>query len=147
MAQSYGVNYLAGPHVDRAYALIAALAPDVEVEEWRRFCAATLKSDERADGNHVIVAIDPVGYLKGICVFAARSDISQKRYLDVPLFAPLSAVDAGGVATALLGFLRQAAGAMGCGAIRFRTLEPDDWSAYLAGDITTGNPAGPTILL
>ena len=144
MPHAYTAAYLSAADVDRAYALIAALAPDLTAEEWRAFCRTGTVAGA-PPGDRIIVATDPLGYVRGICVCAPAGDAGG-RALEVPLFAPLSAADAPGVADALLDGLRRIARRDACATIHFRPLGAEDRTGYLRGEVY-GDAPGVVMLV
>jgi hypothetical protein len=139
MREAYATDYLHAEQIDRAFVLITAFAPAVEASEWRRFCLAS-PSASAVDGRHRIAVVEnPIGHLKGIAAFAACIEDPADRWLDVPVFAPLSAADGAGVTKAMLDFLRGEARRHNCSTIRFGSLEPDAWHQYIAGAMPVGS--------
>src|ERR1700688_1655507 len=116
MQPSYLAGYLQERQIDCAYALVASFAPEVRLAQWRGFCRQALPPLELDGRDTLAVVNDARGYLRGICVFAARIDAAGTRVLDVPLFAPFS-VDARGAARELLAFLSDAADRLHCSTI------------------------------
>jgi len=131
MREIYSTAYLAEEQIESAYVLVSAFAPAITPAEWRIFCLASLSSN---DGSGVGTVLDPSGYVRAVAVFAPRRDIAGNKWLDVPLFAPLSAADSRRVARAMIGFLERVARPSGCAALRFRSLHADKWHRYIVGD-------------
>jgi hypothetical protein len=144
MTEGYTTAYLTEQQIERASVLIAAFAPTIPPRTWRDFCVASLSAPTH--GNRVGVVMDEGRYLRGLAVFAPLPDAGGNRYLDVPIVAPLSAADAGGVTRAMLEFLEDAAKQTRCTVIRFGSLRAEDWHHYISGEIGAGTD-GVTMML
>jgi hypothetical protein len=137
----YASADLTKSQIEAAYALIAAFAPDISPDMWRKFCAGALAASGK--GSRIVVVTDPKGRLRGLAVAeATRGD--EGANLFVPIFAPLSAADVPGVTRVLLGFLLAEARIGDCPEIQFGALHPDSWKSYIAGDTRPRSP-GPII--
>jgi len=143
MRDIYRTGYLTKEQIERAYVLVSAFAPTIAPAAWRKFCLASLSS---MHDSRVATVEDPSGYVRAAAVFALRQDIGGDKWLDVPLFAPLSAADSRRVARAMLAFLDRVARQSACPAVRFRSLQADKWHRYIAGDAVAGDD-GVTMML
>lgn len=135
MWKSYSIEPITFEAADRAYPLIRAVAPAVTLEQWRQFCrnaAPPLAPDKRASNREqAILAIDPRGNIKGLCIYSIGEHWFYGRLLDVPIFVAASAADAKGVGTELLRFLQGACNQSVCAGIRFWTMGAEVWSRRL----------------
>ena len=137
----YASADLTKSQIEAAYALIAAFAPDISPDMWRKFCAGALAASGK--GSRIVVVTDPKGRLRGLAVAeATRGD--EGANLFVPIFAPLSAADVPGITRALLDFLLAEARLRGCTDIHFGSLHPDSWTSYIASG-TLPPPPGTMI--
>jgi hypothetical protein len=138
ISSSYSITPLAPDAADRAYPLIRAVAPDMGLHEWRRFCqnvASPLGSRARAgEREEAVLATNSRGYAKGLCIYSIRDHWFYGRLLDVPIFVAASAADATGVAADLLQFLQTARDRTGCSGVRFWAMSGDSWARRLDED-------------
>jgi hypothetical protein len=142
MPHSYALRQLTDRQIEQAHVFIGAVAPEVDLSDWRRFCKSMAASGSGPrEGYEAAIASDRRGYIRGLCVFASRTAQDGRRRLEVPLFAPLAAVDSTGVARSLLNWLEQQARRRCCQLIVFRSLAPKDWSTFIAGEIGVGEEA------
>ena len=133
-SSGYCVKPIAGETIDRAYPLMRAVAPALELREWRQFCQNAAPDggrDKTSDREQIVQAIDPQGYVKGLCIYALRDHWFYRRLLDVPIFVAASAADAAGVAAELLQFLQTARDDAGCSGVRFWTMGGQSWERRL----------------
>jgi len=123
MSPSYFVEPIGPETTDRAYPLAQAILPALSKHEWWQFC----RSPEFAGGRtptvgereEVVVARNPKGYVKGLCIYAIREHATYGRLIDVPFFIASSAADAEGVTKELINFLRGKCDQSVCSGIRF----------------------------
>lgn len=132
MHSTYRVGRITSGQIDAAYLLVNLVAPTLEPEVWRTSCLDTIKrKDRKTDQDEIVVAVNPLGYIQGLCVYAIRRHPAHGRILDVSIFVVTSAADEAGVAIDLLGYLRQRARLEACVVIRIWTLGRDNWSRHL----------------
>ena len=125
---SYVIKPIGPDGVDRAYPLMRAVASDLSLQEWRRFCR------DGAQREETVLAINSKGYVKGLCIFAIRDHRHYGRLLDVPVFVIASAADAEGVGAELLQFLEATRDAEACSGVRLWTMGPETWDRRLSID-------------
>lgn len=126
MPQTYAVAEIRPDQVDKCYALVNPVAPALQLEEWRTFCERA-RERGRASGGYVIVATNPVGYIKGLCIAAVRDHPVHGHILDVPIFAATSAADDSVVAADMLSYLKDIGRRAACERLRLWTLDNDNW--------------------
>ena len=130
--KSYSVVQLQPFDVDRVYPLIEPVASTLDLAAWRRFCATlAVNADVVEEGEHVWIAVNPIGVIQGLALCRLGDDFAHRRMLDVPIFVVASAADDAGVSKALVDKLRNIATDSGCTSIRFWTLTPDNWRRRL----------------
>jgi hypothetical protein len=138
MSSSYVVEPIGPKTVDTAYPLAQAMIPSLSNHEWRRFCrslgftegcSATVGETDR-----VVVARNPKGYLKGLCIFALRDHATYGRLIDVPFFIASSVADGEGVTGELISFLRGKCDQWVCSGIRLWTIDQETWTHRLSPD-------------
>jgi len=138
MSPSYFVEPMGPETIDRAYPLARAVLPALSKREWWQFC----RSPEFAGGRtptvgereEVVVARNPKGYVKGLCIYAIREHATYGRLIDVPFFIASSAADAEGVTKELINFLRGKCNQSVCSGIRFWTMDRETWVRRLRSD-------------
>lgn len=129
---SYVVEPIGPRTIDHAYPLARACGYGLTLGQWRAFCQSLGSPplrDEAAGNNseRAVVARDPQGYVKGLCVYSIREHLPYGRLLDVPIFVVASAADAEGVATELAAALLSRCDWLVCSGIRFWPIGPDSW--------------------
>lgn len=125
---SYSIKPIGPDGVDRAFPLMRPVAPDLSLQEWRRFCRDGGQREE------TVLAINSKGYVKGLCIFAIRDHRHYGRLLDVPVFVVASAADSEGVGAELLQFLEATRDSEGCSGVRFWTMGGETWDRRLCTD-------------
>lgn len=130
MPPAYHVAQIRPDQFDRAYVLIQALAPALDLEAWRRACRESL-SHHRSDhqslvpgSDRVIVAANALGHIHGLCIATPLTQ-GGKRLLDVPIFVALSAMDEFGVAGEMMNYLKSMAATEACEMVRIWPLESE----------------------
>jgi hypothetical protein len=101
MSASYFVEPIGPETTDRAYPLAQAILPALSKHEWWQFC----RSPEFAGGRtptvgereEVVVARNPKGYVKGLCIYAIREHATYGRLVDVPFFIASSGGQGGDI--------------------------------------------------
>lgn len=148
MQPTYKVTRITNEQVDPAYLLVSPVAPNLNLDGWRTFCTEVLaRKRHPVDLDDIIVAVNPIGYIQGLCVYAARWDTFHGQILDVPVFVIASAADEIGVAIDLLRLLKARAERESCGFIRVWTLGEDNWSRHLREHETDHSEHGVLIIL
>ena len=128
MQSIYKVGRIAAAQVEPAYLLANRIVPTLSLEQWRASCREVIsRNDRRSDQEDVAVAVNPLGYVQGLCVSAVRRHLIYGRILDVSVLAAASAADGAGVAEDILRYLRALAKAETCEAIRVWMLGQEDW--------------------
>ena len=125
MAGAYSIGGLEPGAINRAFAMVAALAPEITPTDWEDFA-------RQAEGRQIAILEDSMGYHRGICIYAV-ADADKEPIVEALLFAALSAVDRRGIARAMLDFLRAEARRAGSRMIHFRTLSGEALADYLRG--------------
>jgi len=134
MPKTYRVAPIGVSQIDQAYPLARPLAPSLDLEAWRALCRkATDRRSPGADGDRIIVATNPLGYVQGLCVASVKESPAEGRVLDVPIFAVASAADEAGVVCDLLQYLQDLGRNGGCGSVRIWTLAQDNRTRFLGG--------------
>lgn len=148
MQRAYRIARITPEQVDAAYLLAGPLAPALDIDRWRGYCAPVLAGGPAAEGQHdIVVAANPRGYVQGLCVHMLARHGVHGPILDVPVFVVASAADEIGVAGALLHHLRTVAGRLDCAAIRIRTGGAERWHRKIDDHaLTDGQPRIPLIL-
>lgn len=132
MQATYTIGRITAAQIDRAYLLVNRVAPKLELDEWRAFCREILAQKRQAiDRDDIAIAVNPAGYVQGLCSHAVRKHPFHGRILDVPIFVVTSAADEAGIAGCLLEHLKELARQDACDAVRIWTLGQDDWSRPL----------------
>ncbi|POR47128.1 hypothetical protein [Bosea psychrotolerans] len=148
MQPTYKIGQIADEEIDRAYLLVGLVAPRLALEEWRALCFDALTRKRLAIAqDDIVVAVNPVGYVQGVCVYAVRKHPSHDRILDVSIFVVTSAADEAGVASELLDHLRVLARREACQAIRIWTLGQDNWNRHLREGEINRSDHGVLVLL
>ncbi len=129
---SYVVESISPRTIDSAYPLARACGYALRLGEWRAFCqplgSAPLRDETGSNnGERAVIARDPQGYVKGLCVYSIKEHSPYGRVLDVPIFVVASAADAEGVATELAAVLLSKCDWSACSGIRFWPIGPDSW--------------------
>lgn len=122
--------------IDQAYPLVCAIAPGLEVDQWRAFAAAVLDSatpsgkgggasggSGRPADRGIMTVQNAQGYMHGLFSYAAEPHLLHGRTLCVDNFVVLDLFDVAGVAEALLRAMEGLARRLGCTAIH--TTLPD----------------------
>jgi hypothetical protein len=131
---SYIVEPIGPRTIDHAYPLARACGYAPTLGQWRAFCqsleSAPLR-DEAAGNNseRAVVARNPQGYVKGLCVYSIKEHLPYGRLLDVPIFIVASAADGEGVATELAAVLLSRCDWSVCSGIRFWPIGSDSWKS------------------
>ncbi|WP_158801548.1 hypothetical protein [Acidisoma sp. L85] len=126
MPVTYNVGRIAREQIDPAYLLVHPLVPKLDLENWRALCEERLVSSFHGDDqDDIVVAVNPVGYVQGLCLCAVRRHLLHDRMLDVSFFVITSVADEAGVATDLLRHLKALAKREACDTIRVWTLWQD----------------------
>ena len=132
MPRTYRVAQIGPNQIDRAYPLVETVEPSLDLKGWRALCGEVAGHRyPGAEGDKIIVATNPLGYVQGLCVAAVKESTPDGRVLDVPIFAVASAADEAGVVAGLLDYLRDCGRNETCGSIRIWTLAQDNWSRHL----------------
>lgn len=132
MQPTYRIGRITAAQVDRAYLLVHRIAPKLDLDEWRAFCRDILAQKRQAiDRDDLATAVNPAGYVQGLCSHAVRKHPFHGRILDVSIFVVTSAADEAGIAGSLLEHLKDLARQDDCSAIRIWTLGQDDGSRPL----------------
>lgn len=148
MNKNYAVSALSEDKVDRAFPLIRALEPDLDLDDWRRFCREGLgKTGHDGSAGTVFVASNPRGYLQGLCVAALPEGEREARVLEVPIFIAASVADGEGVAAEMMEFLEAYGRDKVCGGIRIWPLDRDNWKRLVEHAPPPAEAAGTTIPL
>jgi hypothetical protein len=140
ISKVYASAYLTKSQIEAAHALVAAFAPDISPDMWRKFCAGAVAASRKQ--SRIVAVTDPTHRLRGLAVAEAAGGGGADLF--VPIFAPLSAADVPGVARALLRFLLTEARRRGCAEIQFGSLHPESWKSYIASG-TLPRPPGTII--
>ncbi len=133
MNQTYQIARISLDQIERAYLLVHPVAYSLDRTAWRAFCSSILsrRYDRRSDYEDIIVAMDLLGYVRGICVMKVAEHPVYGCILDVPIFVVTSVADERGVSAELLRHVRSVGSVKGCDSIRFWTLSDDNWSRHL----------------
>lgn len=121
MSATYGVGRISAGQIDQAYSLVTLVAPMLRLDAWRALCRNI--GTHRPDLDNVIVAINPRGYVQGLCITAVRNHSVHGPILDVPIMVVASAADEAGVAAEMLAYLKMLGHSQGCANMRIRTSE------------------------
>jgi hypothetical protein len=133
MQPTYKIGRITAAQIDRAYLLVNPVAPRLDLDEWRALCRDVLIRKRQAiDQDDIVVAVNPVGYVQGLCTHVVRKHPFHGRILDVSIFVVTSAADEAGIAADLLDYLKGLARQEACSAIRIWTLGQDNWSRHLS---------------
>jgi hypothetical protein len=132
MPPTYRVGRIAAAQIEAAHLLVDRIAPALSLEQWRADCREAIgRKGRRSDEDDVAVAVNPLGYVQGLCVSAVRRHFVYGRILDVSILAVASAADEAGVVADLLRYLRALAAIDACEGIRVWTLGESDWISDL----------------
>lgn len=102
----YGVGPLDARAVERAFALVRPVAPHVDLQRWRAFCA---RAEPAGRDLRLLAASDGAGTVRGLAGVRDIAHAARGPILDCPLFLIASALDPSGVADALLAALSRIA--------------------------------------
>lgn len=97
MAGLYTFRQITGESVDKAFALVHLAIPDLALGDWRRHCATPLAAS-RDGATRVLVALDPRGYVRGLCDLRIVGAPAARRTLDVPFLVVGSTLEMPAVA-------------------------------------------------
>ncbi|MBS7541361.1 hypothetical protein [Ancylobacter lacus] len=122
---TYRVEPLTADRVDQAFTLIRLVAPTLELKAWRAFCRTM--GGAAASSRALSVAINPRGYVQGLCLTEMKDHPLHGRIVDVPVFLATSAADDEGVAGALLAHLGHLSRLNGDCPARIWTERDDMW--------------------
>lgn len=148
MNKSYAVSPLSEDKVDRAFPLMRCVEPDLDLDDWRRFCREELgKTGHDGGAGAVFVASNPRGYLQGLCVASLPAGEREARVLEVPIFIAASVADRDGVAAEMMEFLEAYCRDKVCGGIRIWPLDRDNWKRLVEHAPPPAAAAGTTIPL
>ena len=127
MGAAYSVGPIRYDQVDRTYCLIEAVGYDVDLDEWRNYCAATLVRKRHPGIGTVVTVENALGYVSAVGVSRAERSKRHGHVLDVPVFIVASAGDTPGACDALLHYLLASARKAHCGLVRIASPEPTNW--------------------
>ncbi|ASY65786.1 hypothetical protein SJ05684_b48040 (plasmid) [Sinorhizobium sojae CCBAU 05684] len=128
MAKAYLVGPIQRHQVDRAFRLIEVVGYELDLTQWREFCAAAFARQHMLPYAQEIVTVENArGYIAGLSIGHIAHDPLYGRLLDVPVFLVISAGDTPGVSDALLEHLMTAARNRRCSFIRIASTDPANW--------------------
>jgi len=125
MPPNYSTMPLSPKTMERAFALVAGIAPDVTLELWQSFASRR--------EHFVAVTENGDGYLRGLCIYAVANVTDERPVIEAMLFAALAAVNRRAVARTMLEFIKSEARRVGSETIRFRTPSAEDLALLLSG--------------
>jgi hypothetical protein len=130
MNRIYAIGRIKPHQIEQAYLLVQPVAESLDLATWRTFCHDALGRQLEPLGRQedVIVATDPLGYVRGLCIVRLVKHPAYGRMLDVPIFVAASAVDDAGVSAELLRYLKTRGVIEGCRGIYIWTLGDDNWN-------------------
>jgi hypothetical protein len=123
--EPYRVGSLKHDQVAKAFVLIEQVVRDLTFSQW----LAYYKESAGSGDSQIVVATDPAGYVRGLCVAGPPPDRSGT--LEVPVFAATSAADPAGVEQALLNHLKELARSRSYSALRVWTLDAGNWRRFV----------------
>ncbi len=133
MSATYGVGRISADQIDQAYSLVTLVAPMLGLDAWRALCRNIVsRVTHRPDLDNVIIAINPRGYVQGLCVTAVRNHAVHGPILDVPIMVIASAADEAGVAAEMLAYLKMLGRSEGCASMRIWTSEGENRTRQLS---------------
>jgi hypothetical protein len=132
LSATYSISHIKADQIDQAYPLVSLVAPTLDLDGWRALCQNVAERRVYCpDLNDVVVAMNPRGYIQGLCVTTIRDHPIDGRLLDVPIVVITSAADEPGVASDILAYLSDLGRAENCASIRIWTSEREEWSRRL----------------
>jgi hypothetical protein len=117
----YDVASLRSDQIERAYPLIQAAVPSLDLASWHRMAGNAFRREE------ILVAVNPRGYLQGLIIYRHFKHPVLGALLDVILLCVTSAADERGVAGALFATVKARAKELKCAGIRFWNQDPGNW--------------------
>jgi hypothetical protein len=128
---SYIVESIGPRTIDPAYPLARASGCALTLREWQALCQGLILAPARGesvgDTKRALVARDPQGYVRGLCIYSTGEHSPYGPLLDVPIFVVISAVDPHGVTGQLVRALRSECERSGCSGLRLWPMRPDAW--------------------
>ena len=130
----YTIEAIGVRSADRAFPLARVAAPSLSYEEWRQLCGSHKSKEtptDSSDKEEIVVARNADGYVKALCIFAARNHPIYGRVIDVPVLVVASAADNEGVTADMLEFLRSKCDGSKCSGMRFWAMDKEIWAHRL----------------
>ncbi len=121
MAGTYIIAALRLDQIVRAYPLIQAAVPTLDMAAWRRMASDAIRQEE------ILVAINPRGYIQGLSIYRHSDHPVVGPLLDVIFLIVTSAADEQDLARILFASLRSRAKELKCAQIRFWNHSPGNW--------------------
>lgn len=121
MVRIYDVASLRSDQTERAYPLIQAAVPALDLASWRRMASDAFRREE------ILVAVNPRGYIQGLSIYRHFNHPVLGALLDVIFLCVTSAADERGVAEGLFAAIRSRAKELKCAGIRFWNQDPGNW--------------------
>lgn len=121
MAGTYVIAALRPNQIVRAYPLIQAAVPTLDMAAWHRMASDAIRHEE------ILVAINPRGYIQGLSIYRHTDHPAVGRLLDVIFLIVTSAADEHGLARTLFASIRSRAKDLKCAQIRFWNHNAGNW--------------------
>lgn len=132
MPTAYTIAQISAEQIELTYPLIRNVELSLEQADWREICEGIIQRRVNLAGaDHMAIATNQAGYVRGVCMFRIRNHPRYGQLLDVPIFVAVSAGDAAGVAEAMLNHLKLMAHNRKCQMMRVWRLGTDGWSRTL----------------
>jgi hypothetical protein len=119
MIRSFASFPLTSGEIAVVYPLVHAVAPDVDLDAWRKF-ASQLVDDEMAPARGALGLRNAAGYICGLLIYRASLELRHGRVLAVDLFAALDLVGDEPATQALLEAAEAKARELRCAATHIR---------------------------
>jgi hypothetical protein len=117
MMELYTVRAIPADKIDSAYPVAQLAVPGLELAAWRRDCSSVGGTDGQGRAiaePPVLVALDPPGYVRGLCGLRLDDLDAGNSTLYATSFVIASLLDLGGVAAAMLRRLIEICGERRC---------------------------------
>jgi hypothetical protein len=121
MTGTYVIAALRPDQIARAYPLIQAAVPTLDMVAWQRMASDAIRHEE------ILVAANPRGYIQGLCIYRPSDHPVVGPLLDVIFLIVTSAADEHGVARTLFASIRSRAKELRCAQIRFWNQNAGNW--------------------
>ncbi|AYG63585.1 hypothetical protein CCGE525_33660 (plasmid) [Rhizobium jaguaris] len=121
MVGTYDVALLQSDQIERAYPLIQAAVPALDLASWHRMASDAFRREE------ILVAVNPRRYIQGLSIYRHFKHPILGALLDVIFLCATSAADEYGVAEGLFASINSRAKELKCAGVRFWNQDSDNW--------------------